>query len=259
MRLEDVINMNQKLVPKPSVIATICICVLTIICVDFIHITIAWLGILVALMLSFVSLTVIPMNHIFSKSVFGEYAYQYMSIPISFMDLVKGKVITAFMYCTISVLIAVIYYDYFMIHFFNSGGAAYGDIVDMSIIAFINMHEVMSENIIFTESIIFIFGTIYIGVMIESLFISAGVFYAIIIRNIIEPQREKIAVAIGIGLVAVIVYIVFSFLCVRIPGLLFENDLAIPQLIIAAILKVGGAYGFMIYSAKLLEKKYSLN
>ena len=259
MRLQDVINMNQKLVPKPSNVISVCICVLTILCIDFIHITVAWVGILIMLMLSFVFMTVIPMNYIFNKSVFGEYAYQYMSLPISHMELVRGKVIVAFMYCTISVLIVVLYFDYFMIHFFTSGGTEYGDILNMSITAFINMHEALSENMISTESLIFIFGTIYIGVMIEALFISTGTFYAIIIRNIIEPQREKITIAIGVAVVAVIVYIAFSYLCVCFPGLFFENDLAIPQLIIAAALKLGAAYGLMVYSAKLLEKKYSLN
>ncbi|MDO5414279.1 MAG: hypothetical protein Q4F78_02325 [Bacillota bacterium] len=199
------------------------------------------------------------MNHVFNKSVFGEYAYQYMTIPVPYIDLVKGKVITAFMYCTISVLIAVLYYDYFMIHFFNSGGSVYNDIVRVSITAFINMHEILSENMISTESVIFIFGTIYIGVMIESLLISAGAFYAIIIRNILEPQREKITVAIGVALAAVIIYIAFTFLCVWLPGLFFKNDLAIVQLIIAGVLKLGASYGIMVHSAKLLETKYSLN
>ncbi|MBQ3611251.1 MAG: hypothetical protein IJA01_03165 [Firmicutes bacterium] len=110
-----------------------------------------------------------------------------------------------------------------------------------------------------TETVMFIFGTIWIASMIEALFISSGAFYAVIIRNIIEPQREKVTIAIGVALAAVIIYIVFTLLCVWIPGLFFKNDLAIAQLIIAGALKAGAAYGIMVHSAKLLETKYSLN
>lgn len=259
MRLEDIVSMNKKLVPKPSIIITVCVAMLTIICIDFVYAAGAWIGILAALMMAVIFLTVIPMNHIFNKSIFGEYAYQYMSIPVPFIDLVKGKVLTAFICCSISVLIFVICISFFMINVFNSGGAAYSDFIRMSTIAFINMHEAFSDNMLSTESVIFVIGTAYIGVLVEALFISAGTFYAIIIRNIIEPQREKITVAIGVALAAVIVYIAFSFLCVCLPGLFFKNDLAIPQLIIAAALMTGAAYGLMVYSAKLLEKKYSLN
>lgn len=259
MRLEDIVSMNKKLVPKPSIIITVCIAMLPIICMEFVYAAGAWIGILAALMMAVIFLTAIPMNHIFNKSVFGEYAYQYMSIPVSFMELVKGKVLAAFIYCSISVFIFVIGFSFFMINTFNSGGVVYSDFIRMSTIAFINMHEVFSDNMLSTGSVIFVIGTAYIGVLIEALFISAGTFYAIIIRNIIEPQREKITIAIGVAAAAVIVYIAFSILCVWLPGLFFKNDLAIAQLIIAAALKIGAAYGLMVYSAKLLEKKYSLN
>ena len=241
MRLEDIVSMNKKLVPKPSIIITVCIAMLPIICMEFVYAAGAWIGILAALMMAVIFLTAIPMNHIFNKSVFGEYAYQYMSIPVSFMELVKGKVLTAFIYCSISVFIFVIGFSFFMINTFNSGGVVYSDFIRMSTIAFINMHEVFSDNMLSTESVIFVIGTAYIGVMIEALFISAGTFYAIIIRNIIEPQREKITIAIGVAAVSVVVYIAFSYLCVCLPGLFFKNDLAIPQLIIAVALKIGAA------------------
>jgi len=259
MRLDDIVSMNKKLVPKPSFIITVCVAMLPIICIDFVYATGAGIGILAALMMAVIFLTAIPMNHIFNKSVFGEYAHQYMSIPVSFMELVKGKVMTAFIYCSISVLIFVIGFSFFMINTFNSGGAVYGDFIRMSAIAFINMHQAFSDNMLSTASVIFVIGTAYIGVLVEALFISAGTFYAIIIRNIIEPQREKVTIAIGVALAAVIIYIVFTFLCVWIPGLFFKNDLAIAQLIIAGALKAGAAYGIMVHSAKLLETKYSLN
>lgn len=259
MRVQDVVSMNAKLVPKQSVTITVVVLLLFNICLNFSYNMAAGIGALISLIFAFVFLTMIPINHILNKSIFGEYAYQYMSIPISFNKLVKGKVLAAFSYCMVSVLICILCVEFLIIYLFGTGGLISYNLLEHSIVAFINMHEMFSEALMSTEAVLFIFGTIWIAAMIESLFISAGTFYAIIIRNIIEPQREKITITIGVAAVAVIIYITFTFLCVWIPGLFFKNDLAIAQMIIAGILKVGAAYGIMVHSAKLLEKKYSLN
>ena len=259
MRVQDIVSMNAKLVPKQSITITVGVLLLFNICLNFSYNTAAGIGAFISLVFAFIFLTMIPMNHIFNKSVFGEYAYQYMSIPISFNKLVKGKVLAAFNYCMISVLICILCVDFFIIHLFGAGGLISYNLLENSIVAFINMHEMFSDDWMLTETVMFIFGTIWIASMIEALFISSGAFYAVIIRNIIEPQREKVTIAIGIALAAVIIYIVFTLLCVWIPGLFFKNDLAIAQLIIAGALKAGAAYGIMVHSAKLLETKYSLN
>lgn len=259
MKVQDVVNMNTKLVPKQSIIVTIIVILLVTVSIQFSYVLAARIGICISLIFAFFFLTMIPMNHIFNKSVFGEYAYQYMSISVSFKNLVKGKVLAAFIYSMTSILIFVLCVAFFMILWFGSGGTISYSIIGNSITAFINMHEAFSDNMMSTESVAFIFGTVPIAVVIEALFISAGVFYTIIIRNIVDPQREKISVTIGVALTAAIIYIVFTFLCIWLPGLFFKNDLTIAQLIIAGVLKVGAAYGIMVHSAKLLETKYSLN
>lgn len=259
MRVQDVVNMNTKLVPKQSIIVTMIVIFIVNVSIQFSYVMVARIGVSVSLLFAFFFLTMIPMNYIFNKSVFGEYAYQYMSISVSFKSLVKGKVLAAFTYCMISVLIFVLCAAFFIILWFGSGGTISYSLIGNSITAFINMHEAFSENMMSTESVVFIFGTAGITVLIEALFISAGAFYAVIIRNIIEPQREKITIAIGVAFAAVLIYITFTFLCIWLPGLFFENDLTIAQLIIAGVLKLGAAYGIMMHSAKLLEEKYSLN
>ena len=259
MRVQDVVNMNTKLVPKQSIIVTIIVIILVNVSIQFSYVMAARIGVSISLLFAFFFLTMIPMNHIFNKSVFGEYAYQYMSISVSFKNLVRGKVLAAFIYSMTSILIFVLCAAFFMILWFGSGGTISYSIIGNSITAFINMHEAFSDNMMSTESVVFIFGTVTIAVMIEALFISAGAFYAVIIRNILEPQREKVTVVIGVALAAVIIYIAVTFLCVWLPGLFFKNDLAIAQLIIAGALKLGVAYGIMVHSAKLLETKYSLN
>ena len=108
--------------------------------------------------MSIIFLTIIPMNYIYNKSVFGEYAYQYMCLPVSYSDLVKGKVLAAFIYCTISVFIFILCAAFFMISIFNSGGTAYGDFIEKSTIALINTHKMLSNNNNWKRNILFVKG-----------------------------------------------------------------------------------------------------
>ncbi len=259
MRFQKVIKLNDDMTPAlPGY-------------VSFTAVASAWLIMIVALpnpieiaatMVATVMclfMAYIPLKYIFSKSLFGEEAYRYMPLPISFQSWVFAKIYSGAKSCFTTVLILILCVDFYMKFVFNSGCMAYENFITSSAVAIINVHAALSEGVMMTNSVVFIVAAVPFVAMIESVFISDVILLSVIIKNLMDPRREKPQLAIGIAIVAILVYLVASFLFIWIPGLFFANDLAIPQLIIAAALKLTAVYGLARAAEHLLEEKYSLS
>lgn len=259
MRLWEVIEINDAMTPElPEIISFIAAAatwaVMAVELQNSIELAVAMIAIVTCIIAAY-----IPLKHIFSKSLFGEEAYRYMMLPISFKAWVFAKIYSGAKSCFATVLILMLCIYYFMIWFFNSGGTEYGEFVTNSAVALLNAHAALSDDIMTTNSVIFIIAAFPITAMLESAFVSAVILSGVVIKNLMDSRREKPQLAIGIGIVAILVYLVASFLFIWIPGLFFKNDLAVPQLIIAAGLKLTAAYGLARCAEHLLEKKYTLN
>lgn len=202
---------------------------------------------------------VIPLNHVFSRSLFGEEAYRYMLLPVSFRKMVIGKILAGAEHCSVFCILTVLFSYYILIKFFGTGGDAYGTMIADVATALINLHHMASDSVMTTVSVVFIIGAAPFAALLESVFISAMILNGVIIKNILDSRREKPQIVIAIAIAGFLIYLVANLLFIWVPGLFFKNDLAIPQFIIAAGLKLAATYGLARSAAEILEKKYSLN
>ena len=213
---------------------------------------------LVFLMLDMVVIVIPSLKSIFYKSMFGEEAYTYMSVPVSFRKLAAAKVVSGTAQCAGVCLFMVLCIYYFMMQFFTPADPGYMDLLDRAAYTMIDAHSTLSDGEMTTASVIFIICTIFITIMVEGVFISAVIFCTVIIRNTTEVGVNSIIFSIIAAMAAIAAYGALTFLFLWLPGLFFESQLAIPQIVIAWLLKIAATYGLVRYSSNLLEKYYSL-
>lgn len=259
MKLQKAISLNDDMIPDLPAIISIAVvasawAILVMDLPNSIDIAVTMVATVMCLLMAY-----IPLNHIFSKSLFEEEAYRYMVMPVSFQVWVIAKVYSGAKSCTASIWTLILCADFYMKFVFNSGGLSYESFFVSSAVAIINAHAALSDGVMMTNSVVFIIAASILAAMIESAFISAMILNGVIIYNLFDPRREKPQVVIGIAIVGILLYLAANLLYIWAPGLFFKNDLAIPQLIIAAGLKLGTIYGLARGAAHLLEKKYSLN
>lgn len=203
--------------------------------------------------------TVVSMNHIFQKSMYGEDAYRYMSLPVSFRTLATGKLCAAATQCTAAFLVAFLCLDYFMIRTFGSGASDSYDAIQATVIALINLHSQILGGTMTTACVIFIIAVAPTVDVIESFFLCAVVQLGVIIRNLMDPQQQKPQVAVFMTVLMIILYGTVTVIFLWLPGLIFVGSIAIPQLLIAMALKAAGTLALLQSSVRLLEKKYALS
>jgi len=260
MNLKTVIDLNIDLAPKaPMAISMSVGFIGAVIATQSFGTSTAGMVIYLFLIAWIMVFAIIPLNHVFSRSLFGEEAYRYMLLPVSFRKMVIGKICAGAEHCSVFCILTVLFSYYTLIKFFGTGGDEYGIMIVDVAAALINLHHMISDNVMTTAAVMFIIGAAPIAALLESVFISAMILNGVIIKNLMDPRREKPLIAIGIAIVALLGYLAVSLLFIWVPGLFFQNDLAIPQLIIAAILKIGAIYGMARSAAHLLEEKYALN
>ena len=259
LELEDVIKINDDMTPAflNAISFWSCALVLTLIVVGVRNT--AGIVLTLATLVLCLLLAYIPMKHVFSKSLFGEEAYRYMTLPISFRVWVMAKICSVTRALCTAVMILMLCGGYYIIAMFGAGTSGYNDLLALMASAMMNMHAAMSGGILTTSAVFFILISAPIAALVESFFISAMILYGVIVKNLLDPRREKPQTAIAIAIIGILVYPAVSFICVWLPGLFFQKDLAIPQLIIAAVLKLAFTYALARDAANLLEKKYALN
>lgn len=257
--LRTIIDLNMALTPKtPTAMSVASGFLGAAVGIQLFAVSTAGLIICLTIGALLVAFAVVQLDHVFSRSLFGEEAYRYMLLPISFRKMVAGKICVGVEHCCIVCILALLCAHCVLIKFFGAGGV-YGTMVEGAATGIINLHRMLSDGVMTTGSVVFLMGVSPVAALMESAFISAMILYGIIIKNLLDPRREKPQAAIGIAVAGFLIYLAANFLFLWVPGLFFKNDLAIPQLIIAAVLKLGAIYELAQGAAHLLEKKYSLN
>lgn len=259
MDLRRIIDLNMDLAPKaPTAISVASSFLGAAIGIQLFRTSTVGLIICLIIVVWTLAYSVIPLNHVFSRSLFGEEAYRYMLLPISFRKMVVSKICVGVEHCCIFCILALLYAYCVLIKFFGAGGV-YSSVVEGTATGIINLHHMISDGVMTTGSVVFLMGASPVAALIESAFISAMILCGVIIYNLFDPRREKPQAAIGIAIAGFLIYLAANFLFIWAPGLFFKNDLAIPQLIIAAGLKLGAIYGLARGAAHMLEEKYALN
>ena len=259
MKLEDVIKINDDMKPAHLNSFLLWACVLLGVMMAFgmgntISIVITLAVLALCILMAYISL-----KHIFGKSLFGEEAYRYMMLPVSFRVWVMAKICSSVNSCCTVMLILMLCGCCYINVMFGAGTTGYPSPWASMAAAMINAHAAMSDGIITTSAVVFMLASAPIAALIESFFASALILYGVIIKNLMDPRREKPQIAIAIAITGLLAYLAAGFICIWLPGLFFRNDLAIPQLVIAAALKLAVTYALARDAANLLEKKYALN
>lgn len=259
MKLKAVINLNMDMAPQPAAVMAVLGGITAVVIGARIYATLVGLAIYMIILTVFMVFAMISLRHVFSHSMFGAEAYRYMVLPISFRQMVTGKICIGAVHCCAVCLMMMLLWNYCLIYYFGVGGSEFRDGVVATAAALIHFHNTVSDGVITTNSVVLISGATPVAALLDSFFISAMVLFAVIIRNLLDPQRSSPQTAVAVAIAAILIYVTANIVFLWLPGLFFKNDLAFPQLIIAVLLKTAATGMLARGAARLLEKKYALH
>ena len=203
---------------------------------------------------------------LFQRSLFGEEAYTYMTVPISMRDVVIGKAVTANMWMMTS--FAVLWISLLI------DGLATGEMdLEFGIGGFLlqiqsGVFEAAEEHVISSGTIVTdekqLLGAAMGLTVMPVVFLSRSIFLCsvmqlgTIIRHVLDPQRKNLLVTMSVVIGCLVVIVgtgaAREGLCTLVGG----GITTIWTCLISILLPAALGIGLLAAAVVLLEKKYSL-